>query len=69
MLQKKKGLKNPFTVGKSAKIKLTSINNIIAIVNNVIKKMAMFLIIAFLPLMLIMVIMIIIIAAIIEHLE
>ncbi|WP_174481649.1 Mbov_0396 family ICE element transmembrane protein [Spiroplasma endosymbiont of Danaus chrysippus] len=65
MLQKKKGLKNPFTVGKSAKIKPTSINNIIAIVNNVIKKMAMFLIIAFLPLMLIMVIMIIIIAAII----
>ncbi len=43
MLQKKKGLKNPFLVGKSAKIKPTSINNIIAIVNNVIKKMAMFL--------------------------
>ncbi|WP_215825420.1 Mbov_0396 family ICE element transmembrane protein [Spiroplasma endosymbiont of 'Nebria riversi'] len=63
MLQKK-GLKNPFIVGKSAKIKPTSINNIIAIVNNVIKKMAMFLIIAFLPLMLIAVIIIVIIAAI-----
>ncbi|WP_338982122.1 Mbov_0396 family ICE element transmembrane protein [Spiroplasma endosymbiont of Eupeodes luniger] len=64
MLQKKKGLKNPFIVGKSAKIKPTSINNIIAIVNNVIKKMAMFLIITFLPLMLIAVIIVVIIAAI-----
>lgn len=64
MVQNKKGLKNPFSVGKSAKIKPTSFKNIIAIVNNIIKKMAMFLIIAFLPLMLIAVIIVVIIAAI-----
>lgn len=64
MVQNKKGLKNPFRVGKSAKIKPTSFKNIIAIVNNVIKKMAIFLIIAFLPLMLIAVIIVVIIAAI-----
>jgi hypothetical protein len=63
MLQKKKGLKNPFIVGKSVKIKPTSINNIITIVNNIIKKMAMFLFITFLPLMLIAVIIVVIIAA------
>lgn len=64
MVQNKKGLKNPFSVGKSAKIKPTSFKNIIAIVNNMIKKMAIFLIIAFLPLMLIAVIIVAIIAAI-----
>ncbi|MBW1241325.1 MAG: hypothetical protein EIB84_00110 (plasmid) [Spiroplasma poulsonii] len=64
MVQNKKGLKNPFSVGKSAKIKPTSFKNIIAIVNNMIKKMAIFLIIAFLSLMLIAVIIVAIIAAI-----
>ncbi|WP_342256291.1 hypothetical protein [Spiroplasma endosymbiont of Poecilobothrus nobilitatus] len=64
MAQNKKGLKNPFSVGKSAKIKPTSFKNVIAIVNNVIKKMAIFLIIAFLPLMLIAVLIVVIIAAI-----
>jgi len=64
MVQNKKGLKNPFSVGKSAKIKPTSFKNVIAIVNNMIKKMAIFLIIAFLPLMLIAVIIVVIIAAI-----
>jgi len=63
MVQNKKGLKNPFSAGKSVKIKPTSFKNIIAIVNNVIKKMAIFLIISFLPLMLIAVIIVVIIAA------
>ncbi|MFU0252155.1 Mbov_0396 family ICE element transmembrane protein [Spiroplasma sp. Moj] len=63
MVQNKKGLKNPFIVGKSTKIKPTSFKNIITIVNNMIKKMAIFLIIAFLPLMLIAVIIVVIIAA------
>lgn len=57
MVQNKKGLKNPFGVGKSAKIKPTSFKKIIAVVNNMIKKMAIFLIIAFLPLMLIAVLL------------
>ncbi|UNF61728.1 hypothetical protein [Spiroplasma poulsonii] len=48
MVQNKKGLKNPFRVGKSAKIKPTSFKNFIAIVNNMIKKMAIFLIISLL---------------------
>ncbi|KAF0850295.1 Mbov_0396 family ICE element transmembrane protein [Spiroplasma poulsonii] len=65
MVQNKKGLKNPFRVGKSAKIKPTSFKNVIAIVNNMIKKMVIFLIISFLPLMLIAVIIVAIIAAII----
>ncbi|MBH8622969.1 hypothetical protein [Spiroplasma sp. hyd1] len=64
MVQNKKGLKNPFRVGKSAKIKPTSFKNVIAIVNNMIKKMVIFLIISFLPLMLIAVIIVAIIAAI-----
>ncbi|UNF62724.1 Mbov_0396 family ICE element transmembrane protein [Spiroplasma poulsonii] len=64
MVQNKKRLKNPFRVGKSAKIKPTSFKNFIAIVNNMIKKMAIFLIISFLPLMLIAVIIVVIIAVI-----
>ncbi|WP_277870772.1 hypothetical protein [Spiroplasma poulsonii] len=43
MVQNKKGLKNPFSVGKSAKIKPTSFKNVIAIVNNMIKKWLSFL--------------------------